>query len=126
MIYNILDDNGNVTNTILATESFVEANYPGHYALVGPEPAPPPLPRIVTRLAVVNRFTDAEYIAILTAAKTDVAVQAWKERLDLATQIDLDNERTRAGAALLVSKSLLTQARADALLDDPVQDAERP
>ena len=125
MIYSILDDDGNVINTILADEAFVEQHHPGRYQLVGPDPAPV-RPRIVTRLAVINRFTDAEYVGILTAAKTDVAVQAWKERLDVAMQIDLDNERTQAGAALLVAKGLLTQERADALIGDPVQDSERP
>lgn len=38
-IYQILDDQGDVVNTIVADESFVEAAYPGHYRLA-PEPVP--------------------------------------------------------------------------------------
>lgn len=32
--YEILNDAGQVVNTILADESFVSANYPGHYRLI--------------------------------------------------------------------------------------------
>jgi len=37
--YEILDDQGDVINTIIADEAFVEEAYPGHYRLV-PPPAP--------------------------------------------------------------------------------------
>jgi len=126
MIYNILDDNGNVINTIIADAAFMEANYPGHYALVGPVPTPPPPPPIITKIAMLTRLTDAEYVGILTAAKTDVAVEAWKTKFDAAGTINLDDQRTKDGIALLVTKNLLAQARADAILTDPVQDSERP
>ncbi len=127
MIYNILDDTGAVINTILAEPEFVEAHYPGHYQLVGPEPAPPPPPCIITKVAMLtSRFTNAEFVGILTAAKTDPAIEAWKYVFDAASTIDLDAQNTRDGMALLVSKNLLTQARADAILNDPVQPGERP
>ena len=41
MIYEILNDAGEVINTIVADKVFVEENYPGHYREVGPEPTPP-------------------------------------------------------------------------------------
>ncbi len=85
-----------------------------------------PLPNTVSKIAMLTRLTDAEYVAILTAAKTDVAVEAWKTKFDAATTINLDDQRTKDGVALLVNKNLLTQARADAVLTDPVQDSERP
>lgn len=40
--------------------------------------------------------------------------------------IDLENQRTKDGVANLVSKNLLTQARADEILTAPVQPNERP
>lgn len=126
MIYSILDNNGNVINTILASEDFVAANYPGHYALVGPEPIPPEPPPIITKTSMLARFTDQEFAGILAAAKNDVEVEGWKYRFDSASEIDLSSDRVKAGFALLVSKSLLTQARADAILADPVQPGERP
>jgi len=85
-----------------------------------------PKPSTVTKVAMITRFTDAEFVAILTAAKTDVEVEGWYARFSAATTISLDDSRTIAGAWLLVAKGLLTEERAAAILSDPVQDSERP
>jgi hypothetical protein len=127
MMYNILDEAGEIVNTIIADEAFVEANYFGRYILVGLEPQPVlQLNPVITKAAFRFRLTDAEYAGILTAAKTDVEVQAWVETFNMVTQIDLDNQRTIDGVGTLVVKGLLTQARADEILTTSVNDAERP
>lgn len=41
MKYEILDEEGNVVNTIIADQQFVDANHPNRYREV-PEPPPPP------------------------------------------------------------------------------------
>jgi hypothetical protein len=90
----------------------------------GPAPAPPP---IITKVAMLTgRFTNPEFVGILTASKTDVEVEAWKYVFDNAPTIDLDSQNTKDGMALLVRKGLLTQERADQILTDPVQESERP
>jgi len=124
MIYEILSDSGQVVNTIIADEAFVEAHYPGHYRLVGPEPVT--TPRIVTKLAFRYRLTDAEYVGILTAAKTDVSVAAWIETFNIVSQVNLDDPRTKAGLDMMVSKGLLTAERKTEILTAPVQSDERP
>jgi hypothetical protein len=86
----------------------------------------PALPNIITKLAMIDRFTEAEYEGVLTAAKTDVQVQGWLDRFNVSNQINLDDSRTINGINLLVSKNLLTQARADEILTAPVQPNERP
>lgn len=91
-----------------------------------PPPPPPPLPNIITKLAMIDRFTEAEYEGVLAAAKLDVQVQGWLDRFAAANQINLDDSRTVSGINLLVSKNLLTQARADEILTAPVQPNERP
>lgn len=126
MIYNILDDSGNVINTILAEEAFVESVYPGHYVLVGPEPTPPTPPPIITKISLLTRLTDEEYVGILVAAKVDVEVEAWKNKFDTTGTVNLEDTRTITGMNLLVSKGLLTQERATEILTIPVQDSERP
>lgn len=89
-------------------------------------PAPPPEVRIITKVAMLTkRLTTAEFVGILTASKTDPAIEAWKYVFDAATQVDLDSQNTRDGMALLVAKGLLTQARADAILNAPVEQGER-
>jgi hypothetical protein len=92
------------------------------YTSTQPEPV---LPNIITRLALLDRMTDAEFSAILAAAKTDTDVEAWKTRFDVATNIDLDNDRTKTGFAMLVTKTLLSQERATEILTNPVQPNER-
>ena len=84
------------------------------------------LPSIITKLALLNRMTDAEFIGIINAAKTDAEVELWKTRFDNATTIDLnDGSRVVAGFPMLVTKGLLTQERATKILTDPIQINER-
>ena len=90
-----------------------------------PSPTPPP-PNIITKIAMITRFTDSEFVGILTAAKTDPEVEGWYARFSAANTINLDDARTVSGVNMLVNKTLLTQARATAILTDPVQPAERP
>lgn len=91
---------------------------------------PPPYvddrPPVITKVAFRFRMTDAEYVGIINAAKTDAEVAAWVETFNMVSQIDLSNQRTKDGVANLVSKNLLTQARANEILTAPVQPEERP
>ena len=86
----------------------------------------PPLPPVITKLAFRYRMTDAEYVGIISAAKTDVEVTAWVETFNMVTQVNLADPRTTTGVETLVSKNLLTQERATEILTAPVQDSERP
>lgn len=83
-------------------------------------------PPIITKIAMATRFTDEEYVGVIAAAKTDVQVEAWLTKFNMASQINLQDSRTADGMALLVSKNLLTQERATQILTDPVQQDERP
>lgn len=124
MIYEILDDNGNVINTINADQTFVDENYPGHYREV-PKVELPPIPTwVITKLAMISRFTNAEYVGILSAQKTDVTVQAWYDAFYAATNVNLKDQRCIDGVNFLVSKNLLTQARADEILTTPAAPGE--
>jgi len=71
----------------------------------------------LTKQQFIDRFTYAEFTGILTAAKTDVDVEAWLFRFNNADNpIDTADPRTIAGVELFVSKTLLTQVRADEIL----------
>jgi len=84
------------------------------------------LPSIITKLALLNRMTDAEFISIINAAKTDAEVELWKTRFDNASSIDLTStDRVVAGFPMLVSKDLLTQERVTIILTAPIQQDER-
>jgi hypothetical protein len=88
-------------------------------------PVEKPEPRVITKVAFRFRLTDAEYVGILSAAKTDIEVAAWVETFNMSTTIDLDNQRTIDGVQNQVGKNLLTHARADEILNAPVQPGER-
>jgi len=90
-------------------------------------PAAPAESRVITKIAMLTgRLKTAEFVGILLAAKTDVAVEAWKYVFDSASTIDLDSQNTRDGMALLISKGLLTQQRGDEILNQPIEPSERP
>ena len=68
-----------------------------------PAPSPVAVVSRVSKLGFVQRLTDDEYQGLLTLAKTNVAVEAWLKKFDMAaadadgTSIDLTDPRTIAG-----------------------------
>ena len=137
MIYEILDPQGNVENTIVADVEFMQANYQsGSYRLAPDVPTQTPEDRRITKLAFRNRFTKAEKAGIEFATLDYPTVpiarrqQAAALRADLkdqeqATFIDLDDEDTRTGVLTLEAAGLIAAGRAVEILDTPVQDKER-
>lgn len=125
-IYTVIEANG-TGREILADQNFVKTYYPGKWSLVGPyvEPANPEPAPIISKLAMIDRFSDNEYVTIISTAKTDAEVQAWLDRFNASKSINLQDARTKSGIDMLVNKALLVQARADSILNDPVQDSER-
>ena len=74
------------------------------------------LSTIMTHLAFRKRFTFAERTAIETAAVTDPEVRTVQKDFEAAQEIDLTYPDTIQGVGLLVTKGLLTQDRANAVL----------
>lgn len=102
---------------IIADADFVEQYHSGDYTLVV-EPAaeaPPPVRRI-SKLAYMDRFTDAELAAIYTAAKTVVQVEIWLEKFKATAEVDLDDPRTVAGVQAMEVAGLLPPGRAAEIL----------
>lgn len=112
--YEILDANGNVTNTIIADQAFMEANYPdGNYREVA---GPPPKPAPISRLAMLKRFTDVERKRIRAQAARNEDVQDWLELFNAAQEIRLDDPDTMAGVQSLEAAGLLSPGRAAEIL----------
>ena len=88
-------------------------------------PPPPPTP-IITKVAMISRFTPEEYVAVVGATSTDIEVQAWYDLFQAASVVNLVDPRTIAGINSLANKGLITQARADEILTAPVQENEKP
>lgn len=73
----------------------------------------------ITILAMRQRFTVSEMLAIMTAAETTQIVRYLMKNLELATFVDLSRSDTQAGIGVLVSYGLITQERANIILTAP-------
>ena len=113
MRYEILDDEGNVINTIVADLSFVEQIYPEHYREVE---EPPIRQTYFSKLEFLNRFTDEELAGILDAAKINSLIAVWVKKLDLAENVNLIDERIINGVNKLEEFGLLSIGRAAEIL----------
>lgn len=86
----ILDENENVINTIVASEEYAEAMYPGHWRVVEtPEPPAPPAPVWEWYIDIgpfFDRFGAAK-MAVLTSS--DAGVQAILKDTQVRKWLDL-------------------------------------
>lgn len=73
----------------------------------------------ITKLAMRQRFTVSEMLALMSASDTVPIVKYLMKNLELATFVDLSRSDTQAGVALLVQLQLLTQERASVILNTP-------
>ena len=87
------------------------------------DPAPPvPVYTRLTKLQFIDRL-GADYIAILTAAKQSVEIEAWLKRFEFATpdadgtSIDLADPRTIYGLNALEAAGILAAGRAAEILN---------
>jgi hypothetical protein len=93
-----------------------------------PEP-PAPVERKVTRLAFLDRFTDAEAIALdLASIGTTIeaaSIRRYMQKVNAATFIDLARDDTITGVRQLETVGLIGTGRADRILLDPITEFER-
>ena len=91
---------------------------------VEPEPAIPE-DTTLTPMSFVRRFNMQEEMMLRQTAKEDIVVESLLSSLYLVEYVDLLDERVIGGFQYLVSKTLLTQERADEILKSPVQPFEK-
>lgn len=73
------------------------------------EPAPPKT--VFTSLEFLDKFTEAEQLAVVEATMTNAAVKLWYDRLLAASFLDLADSRIPDGLNALVSAGLLDATR---------------
>ena len=148
-----LIENNKVKNVILADEEFI-SNMTETYQHIedldnlplgdkisagwGWDPSgftePPALPeapveRKVTRLAFLNRFTDAEAIALdlasIGATVEAASIRRYMQKVNAATFIDIERDDTIAGVNQLEAVGLIGPGRAEVILTAPITELER-
>ena len=70
-----------------------------------------PTTHIITKLSFMNRFTDAELVAIYAAVKVNIPLEIWFDQFKLAEGIDLTNVDMISGVQALESSGLIASAR---------------
>ena len=71
-----------------------------------------PIPRTITKLEYLRRFTTVERVTIRTASKSEPVLEDYLAMLDLAQDINLDDLDTIAALAMLEAVGLLAAGRA--------------
>lgn len=86
--------------------------------------------RLITPLAFVERFTDAEAISIDLASREDTedaaAIRRYLQKVTIARAIDLDGDNVRNGVPALEALGLITEGRANEIMNAPIQAHELP
>lgn len=123
-------ENGAVVGTIIADEEAAEQLYPGAWRLAEQQEEPAPAPDLrITRLAFLDRFTDAEAVAIdlasLGATVQAAGLRRYLHKVNSAQHIDLARADLQAGVQALEAAGLLAAGRAEQILTAPITDIER-
>lgn len=109
-------ENGSTTEMPGVTALEIRANYTWDPVTVSFVEKNGANKRLISKLDYMNRFTDAELVSIYTAAKTNVNVEIWLEKLKLSAEINLDDPKTSTGLQSLETLGLIGTGRAAEIL----------
>ena len=116
MKFNILDKQGEVINTIVASLEFVEATY-AYFKEVPEQTVTTETSRTITRFQFLSLFTEAELVAVYTAAKQSVLLEVYLAKLNATSEVDLNSTETITGVRKLEEIGLINQGRAVEILN---------
>jgi hypothetical protein len=102
------------TRTSLHEYSFAELMTFGMEFIDGdyPIPATP-----LTHKQFMDRFTDSELAAMMTAAKSSIELELWFKRFEMAQEILLTDPQTISGVNTLETAKLIAVGRASEILN---------
>ena len=75
-----------------------------------------PVPRTITKLEYLRRFTTAERVAIRAAASANPVLDDYLKLMELAQEINLDDADTIAAVQMLEQSGLIAAGRAAEVL----------
>ena len=78
--------------------------------------AEPEIGKVLDHTDFFNLFTNEELVAVYTAAKDNVYLQIFLDKIKVAKKIILNDPEVIAGSGLLVQLGILTEERRTAIL----------
>ena len=131
MPYEILDENGDVVNTIVADSAFVEEHFPGKFRELVVPPTPPVATWALSKRAFKARFPREKWIAAKVASASSPQLADFFEDFELSSFIDVTNPITVASVMALTSPQTpvefrLTEGEVNAVLNVPASLDELP
>ncbi len=131
MPYEILDENGDVVNTIVADLAFVEEHFPGKFRELVVPPTPLAATWALSRRAFKARFPREKWIAAKVASASSPQLADFFEDFELSSFIDVTNPLTVAAVTALATPETpvefrLTEAEVSAVLNVPAAPDELP
>ena len=75
-----------------------------------------PIPRTITKLEYLRRFTTVERVTIRTASKSEPVLEDYLAMMELAGDIDLDDADTVGAVSMLEGAGLIATGRAAEIL----------
>lgn len=74
-----------------------------------------PVTALLDGTAFISKLTDAEYVAIVSAAQSNATIGRWWSNMIMTNHVDVAGQTSQAAKAALVSANALTSQRAAAL-----------
>lgn len=116
-------NNGQVFGYDLTQTNFInQAISSGWEEITGSWP-PAPTPQFKTQftsLEYLDKFTESEQLAVVTATLANAQVKLWYDKMLAASFIDLNDPRTSAGLDSLIAANLLAPSRKSEILEPEV------
>lgn len=81
---------------------------------------PPQVKTQFTPLEYIEKFTQAEQLAVVTATLANAQIKLWYDKMFGATFVDLNDPRTSAGLDALIAANLLAPSRKAEILTPQV------
>ena len=95
-------------------------------AYVEPPYEPPPAPISITALEFIDRFTESEQLAIVTATMSNAQVKLWYDKLLAASSVVFADPRVSAGLDGLVAAGLISAERKAEILPEATSSGVTP
>lgn len=94
------------------TQGSIEITKDEFYASFAPK-----LQTVFTPLQFLEKFTESEQLAVVSATMANPQVKLWYDKLLSALDVNIEDERLIAGMNALVQFGLITQDRANEILE---------